>query len=202
MTANDRFPTHELPGHDRSCRAILETIEGYFEVDLKGSFTFINDAIAALSGYTRQELLGLNNRDYTTKTTAARMYRTFNKIYRTGEAAKISNYPIITKTGQKKHIELSATLIWDAAGRPLGFRGVARDITAQKKATRALHQSEERFRLLIEGSIQGVIIHSKLKPLFVNQAYADIFGTSIDTILNMPSILSLYETDEQNRLLG
>jgi PAS domain S-box-containing protein len=202
MATNDRFPTHKPPKHHRSCRRILETLDGYFEVDLKGNLTFFNDAIAALSGYTRQELLGLNNRAYTSKTTAARMYRTFNKIYRTGEPAKISGHPIITKTGRKKHIELSVALIRDAAGRPAGFRGFARDVTEQKKTTQALHRSEERFRLLIEGSIQGVIIHSKLKPLFVNQAYADIFDTTIDAILAMPSVLPLYAPVEQERLLG
>jgi len=42
-------------------RSILETIqEGYFEVDLNGNFTFCNDSMARLTGYSKDELLGMN----------------------------------------------------------------------------------------------------------------------------------------------
>ena len=50
------------------------------------------------------------------------------------------------------------------------------DISDRKKAEQSLEESERRFRNLIEGSIQGVLIHDRHKPLFVNQAYAEIFG--------------------------
>ena len=43
-------------------------------------------------------------------------------------------------------------------------------------ALAALRESEERFRSLIEGSIQGILIHRGRKALFANQAYADILG--------------------------
>ena len=39
-----------------------------------------------------------------------------------------------------------------------------------------LKDSEDRFRNLIEGSIQGILIHRNWTPLFVNQAYASILG--------------------------
>src|SRR5215475_8190574 len=40
----------------------------------------------------------------------------------------------------------------------------------------ALRESEARFRDLIESSLQGILIHRDDQALFVNQAYADIFG--------------------------
>src|SRR3546814_1001700 len=46
------------------------------------------------------------------------------------------------------------------------------DITEQKKAEAALRQSEDSFRNLIEGSIQGILIHDRWKLLFVNRALA------------------------------
>jgi PAS domain-containing protein len=47
-------------------RTILETIEdGYYEVDLKGSLIFFNDALARLHECPRDELVGINNRQYT-----------------------------------------------------------------------------------------------------------------------------------------
>ena len=53
-----------------------------------------------------------------------------------------------------------------------------------------LRRSEERFRNLIEGSVQGIIILSKeWKPLFVNEAYARIFGyDNPEEILALPNV--------------
>jgi len=53
-----------------------------------------------------------------------------------------------------------------------------------------LRQSEERFRNLIEGSVQGIVILSKTwKALFVNEAYVRIFGyENADEILALPSL--------------
>ena len=40
---------------------IIESIkECYFEVDLKGHFTFFNKSLRKLLGYSREELFGLN----------------------------------------------------------------------------------------------------------------------------------------------
>ncbi len=46
----------------------------------------------------------------------------------------------------------------------------------RKAIEKALRESERRYRDLIEGSIQGVLIHVDSKAVFANQAYADIFG--------------------------
>jgi PAS domain S-box-containing protein len=42
--------------------------------------------------------------------------------------------------------------------------------------TKELRESEARYRDLAEGSLQGILIHDGVKPIFANQTYADIFG--------------------------
>ena len=60
-----------------------------------------------------------------------------------------------------------------------------------------LAHSETRFKNLIEGSIQGIVIHRELKPLFVNQAYAEMFGYgSPREILGMDSIAGMYHPED------
>ncbi|MCP3891750.1 MAG: PAS domain S-box protein, partial [Desulfobulbaceae bacterium] len=57
-------------------RTILESIEeGYYEVDLSGNFTFLNDAMCALRGQSRDELIGKNNRDYMIPETFKAVYK-------------------------------------------------------------------------------------------------------------------------------
>ena len=84
-------------------QSILADIEEfYYETDLRGNLTFFNDAASNITGFTREELQGKNNRDYTTPETADRMYRVFNGVYRTGEKRKINDYEIIRKDGSRR----------------------------------------------------------------------------------------------------
>jgi PAS domain S-box-containing protein len=66
----ERKRTEEvLREREERYRTLLETMEeGYFEVDLKGNFTFVNDSLCRMSNApSKDELLGLNNREYMDK---------------------------------------------------------------------------------------------------------------------------------------
>ncbi len=60
-TANRR---REVPHpSEEKYRSILQSIEeGYYEVDLAGHFTFFNDSMVGILGYSKDELMGMNNR--------------------------------------------------------------------------------------------------------------------------------------------
>jgi PAS domain S-box-containing protein len=51
-----------------------------------------------------------------------------------------------------------------------------REITERKQSEEALRQSEELYRSLVEGSIQGILIHQESIIQFANQSAARIFG--------------------------
>ncbi|MDH3598616.1 MAG: PAS domain S-box protein [Candidatus Tectomicrobia bacterium] len=66
-----------------------------------------------------------------------------------------------------------------------------------------LQDSEARFQTLVEGSLQGILIHRDFKPLFVNQAYADIFGyDSPAEILQSENILHLVAAQHEHERLS
>lgn len=145
-------------------RDILQSIEeGYFEVDLKGCFTFFNDQVCEITGYPRQELMGMNNRQYTSPATARRMYKRFNRIFKTGKSAKITKYEIIRKDGTRKTIEMSAALMRNLDNAPIGFRGVLRDAThriqAEKDRKRLESQVQHAQKMEAIGTLAGGIAH-------------------------------------------
>ena len=124
-------------------RNILENIEdGYFEVDLRGDLTFFNQSLAQLLGYSREELMGMNNRRYMDQATARKVYAAYHEIY-TGRGDNTIEYEITSKDGSKHVIESCVSAILDTHEKKVGFRGIARDITARKQADRALRQLNE-----------------------------------------------------------
>jgi PAS domain S-box-containing protein len=149
---------------EKRYRNILTSIEeGYFEVDLDGSFTFFNDAVCKIFGYHPDELMGMNNRQYTRPQTAKKMLKTFNKVYRTGKSAKVTNYEIITKSGSHKILEVSTSLITDATNTPIGFRGLLRDATermkGEKEKQRIASQIQHAQKMEAIGTLAGGIAH-------------------------------------------
>ena len=142
-----------LRSSEEKYRTILENIEeGYYEVDIAGNFTFINDSMCRIYGYPKEELMGMNDRQYTDEENTKRLFQAFNKVYRTGEPHIGYDYEIIRKDGAKRYVEASILLQKDSSGKPLGFRGIIRDITERKRAEQALFDSEQRYRNLIENA--------------------------------------------------
>jgi len=140
-----------LKQSEEKYRTILESIEdGYYEVNIAGDFTFFNDSLCKISGYTKDELMGMNNRQHTDKENDKMIYQAFNKVYRTGKPNIGTQYEIIRKDGTKRQVEASASLMKDAEDKPIGFRGIIRDITQRKQAEDQIKASLREKEVLLK----------------------------------------------------
>ena len=116
-------------------RSIIETIEeGYFEVDLDGSFTFFNDPTANTIGYPKDQLMGMNYKEFLDTRNARKVSIAFNQVYKTGKPLKMFNWELTTQKGSKVFVETSISLLNDRNGEPVRFHGIVRDITERKQA--------------------------------------------------------------------
>jgi PAS domain S-box-containing protein/putative nucleotidyltransferase with HDIG domain len=168
-------------------RSIVENMqEGYFENDLAGNFTFVNDALCRLTGYPQEELIGKNNRQYTDEKTAKEIYQIYNKIYRSGEPCKGIEEEYIRKDGSKGFAELSVSLICDAEGNPIGFRGISHDITERKQTEEALRKSERRLRLVTD-HVTDVIWSMDLDGnfTFATPSVEKVVGYTVEEMLSL-----------------
>ncbi|MGE0087109.1 MAG: diguanylate cyclase [Desulfococcaceae bacterium] len=111
-------------------RAMLENIEEcFYEADLFGNLVFFNDALCRMLGYSKEELLAMNFRDFMDENTAEKAYKTFKNAFEKDIPAKGFEWTLIRKDGSPCYVEISVFLIKDENGEILGFRGVARNIS-------------------------------------------------------------------------
>jgi len=140
-------------------RDIMENIaDGYFEVDLAGNFTFFNDAVCRVLGYTKEELQGMDSRQVNSKDDHKKVFQAYNKVYKTGKPLKAFCWRIIRKDGAERYIEGSISLRKDSSDRPIGFRGIANDVTERRQTEDKLRAEEQRFRTLAEQSSDIIIL--------------------------------------------
>ena len=176
----------ELRRSEEKYRTILENIEeGYYEVDLAGNFTFFNDSMCRILGYPKEELKGMNNRQYTDQENAKRLFRAFNEVYTTGEPGRGFDNELIRKDGTKRYVEASISLKKDSSGSPVGFRGIVRDITERKQFERILQQERETFFSILQKEPYGaLLINTDETFLYVNPEFTAITGYTIKDVPN------------------
>ncbi len=170
---------------ERRYRTVLEEVdEGYYETDLRGNLVFFNDALARRLGYSPEELMGLNYRNYTPEEGREEVFRSFNQVYRTGQPLRSLHAVQIAKDGRRVDVEYSVLPRRNEKGEIIGFRGVARDVTERRRMEEALRRSEERFRTVLdemEDSYFELDIAGDFT--FVNDAMCRVTGYSSEELL-------------------
>jgi len=148
----------ELRNSAQKYRTILEDMNDmYYELDLKGNMTFFNKALLSLTARSPEELQGMNFRDYMSSEGSEDALKIFGEIYKTGKPRLFVN-EIVTKTGEVKYFESQAGLLLDENKQPIGFRGIARDITDRKKAQDERDQVLARLRKTLGTMIQAMSV--------------------------------------------
>lgn len=175
-----------LSEKEEKYRNILESIEeGYFETDLRGRFTFLNDATARTLGWSKDRLLGMHFRKYLEQDSAGKAIKAFNEIFTTSMSKTAIELWITRKDGDKRYVELSASLIRSADGKPSGFRGIGRDITERLKEEKERRKLEDNLqqaqRLKAIGTLAGGIAHDFNNLLMGIQGNVSLLQMSIDS---------------------
>jgi PAS domain S-box-containing protein len=179
-------------------RVLIEDVaDGFYEVDLKGNFRFFNDALCRIFGYSRRKIQNSNFQEFMDKPNAAIAYEAFNKIFRTGEGVVDIKWEIIRKDGERRHLEISANLIADNEGAPIGFRGIARDVTDKVVAQQALSESEacalelsqqsrraeQRYRAFLKFLPIPVFVFNLDNTVsYLNPAFESVFGWKFEEL--------------------
>jgi len=143
--------------------------------DLDGKIIDVNEATLKMYGTDdKRDLIGKNSFDLIAPEELEKALAGTKEVLEKGYVAS-REYHIITKDGGRVPVEMSAAIMKDADGKPIGFVGINRDITERKKAEEALRESEERLRSLLESIPDFVItVDRNHKILMINRGIPGI----------------------------
>ncbi len=177
-------------------RSILENIQdGYFECDLSGRIIFCNDGFCRIHGYGREACHSTDYRDYLTPENARRAHAAFYQVYLTGIPLPSFEIEVINQEGAVRYLDESVSLIRDAQGKAIGFRGIVRDTTERRLTEMAMRESEERFRALAESASDTILtIEESGKIVFANRAVKQVFGYSSNEVIGKDLLMLMPES--------
>ena len=145
-----------LKASEEKYRSILESIEeGYYEIDLQGRFTFVNDSTSRILGQPKNELLGLRLQQFLVNEDDRTLSDTFADCFRTGRPIKAVDCEF-QREGVVLYIEASVSPLRGPANHVIGFRGMLRDRTEKKKLEMDLLESHRKLQHARSATILGL----------------------------------------------
>jgi len=140
-----------------------------------GVFKLVNSALGSMSGYDREELLGMPFLKLLTPDSRSFVMARYQARLAGKEVPSIYETRAVTKEGEYRDIQINAVLI-EYDGHPAN-EIIIRDITEHKQAEETLRQSEENLKAYLESSPDGIYIHD-LKGTFLygNKKAEDLTG--------------------------
>src|SRR6266404_2110334 len=150
--------------------------------DLDGLVLSANPAAAAAVGYDLDEFVGKKTiRDLLVPEVRDQFDQYMARLRKEGTTSGIML--VQTRSGERRMWEYYNSLRTEGVAMPI-VRGMARDITEQRRAEAALRDSEERYRELFENDKDAIYVHD-LNGVYrsVNRAAERLSGYSREEIL-------------------
>ena len=166
---------------------ILETIRGSVLVTgVDGAIRVVSDATCDLLGYTEGELVGRNIDTITPRATMA----------------EAGDYEDLwqTKNGDLIDVVVTRAPIGDVSGRAAAIVYSAEDIRHRKREE-ALRESESRYRTLVEGMNEGVIVVDNDHIIrFVNRRVCEMLGYDANELQGQEGNILLMSDDDRRAM--
>jgi two-component system sensor kinase FixL len=150
--------------------------------DLSGLIRSWNTGAHTMLGFAEAEMLGRSISHLLPRDEEGQFDGLLAEL-RTGKRIEPRDMVLLTRDGQRIQASVTLTSVCDSHGRP--SRGVlmARDLTAQRRAERALRRSEERWRAIIESAVDAIVLINRRGTIeFFNPAAERIFGYPVHEV--------------------
>ncbi len=183
---------NNLRNREEQLRLVLEGAElGFWDWNIVTGEVERNERWAAMLGYSYEEIkhTALQWTDFVHPEERVKAWQSIYDVIEGRSAAHKLEYRMLHKDGSIRWILDQANVMHrDADGKATRMSGTHSDVTERKRATEALRESEERYRLLADTMLQG-IVHQDSRGIIIaiNPAAQHILGKSEEVFIGSDS---------------
>ncbi|MCX6278942.1 MAG: PAS domain S-box protein [Bacteroidetes bacterium] len=190
-----------LRASEEKFKAIIETSpDGIAITALDGTIQFVTTKVVSMWGYdSTDELIGRNAMEFVHPDYREKAIFLIAEMFN-GNLTGAAEYMMVRKDGSTFYGEANANILRDANNNPTGILYIERDITERKQAEKALSESQQRYRLLIETAIEGIGVAQGPDLKFVNPMLCVLTGYSERELMSIP-FLEFIHPDDRNMVL-
>lgn len=164
---------------ERRFRELMENMELIAVIlDVEGMIIFCNQYLLKLTGWKKEEILNQNWFDtFIPDDEKSRLKDSvFHRIFQSSSSLNGEN-DILTKSGVRKTIAWSNTVLRDSNGKVIGVSSIGQDISDRIKFEKDLQHNERLYKSLVETSPDAIcMLNLDGTTIFSNQKKADMFG--------------------------
>jgi PAS domain S-box-containing protein len=191
-----RSKSNQLKAIQTATLALQESEQNYREVfnatsdallihDETGRVLDVNDRMCAMFGYEREVALGLSVGDISLGSSPYSQPEAEDWVRRAAqEGPQVFEWHCKRRNGELFWAEV-ALHACEIVGEKRVIASV-RDITERKRAEEALHESEQRFRMLAEASFEGIALTERGVFVDLNDQLAHMLGYTRNELIGQP----------------
>jgi PAS domain S-box-containing protein len=170
-------------------------------LDEEGRHLYMNNSWEKLFGLNKEQWLGKTVFDLLPSHIATAINESNQRVIQSGKSVDLTDTVFIDG---KQYYANSFKFPFTSSTGQLLLGGMAIDVTEQKLAEKALKESEEKYKALIEEAIDGIVVYSRAEHKFitVNKKMTDLLGYSKEELLDMHHTNLLLEGDLINKAIG
>lgn len=192
----------ELYEREREYSALISNLPGFVyrcANDENRSMYFISEGCKEITGYSTNEFLSgkISFGEIIQPLYKQTLHLRWNQSLSEKKMFE-DYYPIITKDGKNKWIWERGIGVFSETGELLFLEGFIQDFTAQKLATEALINSEQRYKTVIKYLPDAVVIHNGEQIIFANNAALTLVGANSYQHLKSYKIFHFIHPDYQH----
>ncbi|HIK27985.1 MAG: PAS domain-containing sensor histidine kinase [Oscillatoriaceae bacterium SKW80] len=188
-------------------RNLVETTSDWvWEVDEKTTYTYVSPQIREILGYEPNEVLGKTPFDFMPPSNRDRARNMIAELFAEGKPLSAIASRHCHKDGHLVVLETSAVPFHDKKGNFRGYRGIARDISERVEVEKALRNSQQFLRQVIDTAPNLIFVKDRQgRFILANQAIAELYGTTVGNLLGKteadfnpnPAEIEKFRADDQ-----
>ena len=212
ITARKKADEERMTAHQRLLDIIEFLPDPTAVIDREKKVVAWNRAMEGVTGVRKEDIIGKGNYVYAVPFYGERRpvlidlvfesdkegYKRYDYVEKDGDVLVAEVYAPMVYQGKGAYMSVRASSLLDGSGNIMGAIESLRDITEQKRITRELQESEERYRTAIENSNDAVVMIKDERRIYANRKFLEMFGfDSMEQALEQPVGLVTHPEDRE-----